>query len=239
VLLPVGILGLIFWSAVGVRQRHVESVTPASLTSFYARVLSIVSATLALLGGTLLVKAIVGFVNLEFSYRSLFAGASSALCSAGTPADQCPTPSALGGDLTPQRTSDLVLAITLIAVGLLGFALHRWLAHAVRSEVGGDPAWVRWGALVGFVALYGFAALFSLAAAVYGIVNWIVVPASSASFNAFNITAGLPFGEFVGTAAVFIPAWIVSLLLLMRRLRVRPLPPPSPATTAPPPHVSA
>jgi len=42
VLLPVGILGLIFWSAVGVRQRHVESVTPASLTSFYARVLSIV-----------------------------------------------------------------------------------------------------------------------------------------------------------------------------------------------------
>src|SRR5205823_3747659 len=138
-------------------------------------------------------------------------GATTALCPPGTPAGQCSSSSALGGDLTPQRTSDLVLGITLIAVGLLGFALHARLARLMRSEIGGDPAWVRWGALVGFVTLYGFAALLGLAAAVYGIVNWIVVPASEATSNSFNLTAGLPFGEFVGTAAVFISAWVVSL----------------------------
>lgn len=231
VLVPVAVIGLIVWIIVGMRQRAAEPFTAASATSFYAHVMVIVTTTAALSGGVLLVKAAFGFWNIDYSYSAgFFSGVSTGPCPSGVPANVC-NPPAPQFDFTPQRTQDLVLGLTLLVVGGAVAIAHRMLAGWLRTLAGGRPVWVERGAAVAFTSLYGFTAIFGLIAAVYSLISYFVVPASSSTTNFFPTASGhQPFGELVGAAIVFIPAWLVAAIYLRRRLRASaPLPPPAPA----------
>jgi hypothetical protein len=217
-LVPVALIGLIAWIAVGIRQRATEPFTLPGGASFYAHLLTIVSVTTALLGIAVGIKVFVGFLNLNYSYSaSLLSSLSTSLSGLGTSSP--PTPPS---DLTPHRTDDLALAITLFAVGVLLFVVHRLLARSVRRLPGGLPGWVQKGTIIGFTVLYASAAVFGLIAGAYGVVTYIINPADATSSSALPPQ---PFGDVVGAAGAFIPAWIVTVVMLARRSR-RPAPAP-------------
>jgi hypothetical protein len=222
VLIPVAFLGFIVWFVVGVKQRSSEPPTVAAAAAFYARLVVIVGTTMALLGGAVAVKALLGFINIAWSYAGSSLGiTSSTACPTGAPQGFCPPQPTQ--DFTPQRTQDVVLAITLVSVGLLAAAVHVVLGRRIRHRPGGSPDWVQRGSSVAFATLYGFAALYALAGAVYAIVTYIVLP-SGAPTSFFGVSTGTtsaaaPFGDVAGAAAFFIPAWVVAALLLLRRVR--------------------
>lgn len=138
VLIPVAVIGLVFWVIVGMRQRATEPFTLASATALYAHLMVIVTATAALCGGVLLVKVLVGFIDIRYSYSAgFFSGPTGNLCPSGVPASVCNPPAP---DLTPQRAQDLVLGLTLVIVGVVAALAHRALARALRSSPGGHPA---------------------------------------------------------------------------------------------------
>jgi hypothetical protein len=230
VLIPVAVVGLVIWIIVGMKQRAAEPFTLASATALYAHLMIIVSATAALIGGVLLVKVLAGFININYSYYAgSFSGSSVYPCPSGAPASVCNPPQP---DFTPQRTQDLVLGVTLIIVGVAAAFAHRALARALRSSPGGRPVWVERGAAIAFTTLYGFGALFGLIAGASALISYFVVPGSPTSgyANVYPITSGgQPFGDLVGAAILFIPAWAVVSLFLRRSLKSSALLPP-PAT---------
>lgn len=236
VLVPAAVAGLIIWIVVGLRQRGAEPFTLASATAFYSQLMVIVTATAALCGGVLLVKAAFGFWDISYSYAlSGFSGAVSGPCPAGAPAYAC-NPQVPLFDFTPQRTQDLVLGLTLVVVGVVVAIAHRALAQAVRDLPGGRPMWVERGSTIGITVLYGFGAIFGLIAAVYTLISYFVVPASTSLQPTFipNASGGQPFGELVGTAVLFSTAWVFAAMHLRRRLRsTASLPPPVPAVAIP------
>jgi hypothetical protein len=228
VLIPVAVVGLVIWIIVGMKQRGVEPFTLASATALYAHLMIIVSATAALIGGLLLVKVLAGFININYSYSGFFSGSSGTVCPAGVPANVC-NPAPPQADFTPQRTQDLVLGLTLVIVGVAAALAHRQLARALRSSPGGRPLWVERGAAIAFTALYGFGALFGLIAGASALISYFVVPGSPTSgyTNVITTTSGgQPFGDVVGAAIVFIPAWVVASLSLRRSLKSSALLPP-------------
>ncbi len=228
VLIPVAVVGLVIWIIVGMKQRGVEPFTLASATSLYAHLMIIVSATAALIGGVLLVKVLAGFININYSYSGFFSGSSGNVCPSGVPANVC-NPAPPQADFTPQRTQDLVLGLTLVIVGVAAALAHRALARALRSSPGGRPLWVERGAAIAFTTLYGFGALFGLIAGASALISYFVVPGSPTSgyTNVITTTSGgQPFGDLVGAAIVFIPAWAVVSLSLRRSLKSSALPPP-------------
>ena len=231
VLIPVAVIGLVFWVIVGMKQRAAEPFTLASATALYAQLMIIVTATAALCGGVLLVKVLLGFIDINYSYSAGFISGSSAnLCPSGAPASVCNVPPQ--PDFSPQRTQDLVLGLTLIIVGVVATFAHRALAQAVRRSPGGRPLWVERGGAIAFTTLYGFGALFGLIAGASALISYFVVPASPTAgySNVFPITSGRqPFGDAVGAAILFIPAWVVASMFLRRSLNASALPPP-PAT---------
>jgi hypothetical protein len=235
VLIPAAVIGLVVWIIVGMRQRAAEPFTLASATAFYAHVMVILTATVALCGGVLLVKVVFGLINMSYSYSvGFFSPSTSNLCPSGVPASACnPSPQP---DFTPQRTQDLVLGLTLIVVGVAVAIAHRALARALRGLPGGRPVWVERGAAVAFTALYGFGAIFGLIAGASALISYFVVPGSSSvgPSNTFPIASGgQPFGDLVGTAIVFIPAWVVASLSLRRSLRASALLPPATGEVTP------
>lgn len=231
VLIPVAVVGLVIWIIVGMKQRAAEPFTLASATALYAHLMIIITATAALCGGVLVVKVLAGFININYSYSAgFFSGSSGTLCPTGAPAGACTAPPQ--PDFTPQRTQDLVLGLTLVIVGVAAAFAHRALAQALRSSPGGRPVWVERGAAIAFTALYGFGALFGLIAGTSALISYFVVPGSPISgyTNTFPITSGgQPFGDLVGAAVLFIPAWAVVSLSLRRSLKSSALLPP-PAT---------
>jgi hypothetical protein len=229
VLIPVAVVGLVIWIIVGMKQRGVEPFTLASATALYAHLMIIVAATAALIGGVLLVKVLAGFININYSYDAgSFSGSSVYPCPSGAPASVCNPPQP---DFTPQRTQDLVLGLTLIIVGIAAAFAHGALARALRSSPGGRPVWVERGAAIAFTTLYGFGALFGLIAGASALISYFVVPGSPTSgyTNVYPTTSGgQPFGDLVGAAILFIPAWVVVSLSLRRSLKSSAhLPPPA------------
>jgi len=220
VLVPLALIGLIAWIAVGVRKRADEPFTMASLAALYAALMTIVGVILLLLGVVAGARAAVGFINLSYSYSTptilgipTTSGSSSPSCS--TTGAGC---SPVSTDFTPQRTDDIVLAITLAGAGILILVIHRLLARGVRHRPGGLPSWVQGGTLLGLLVLTGAAAVFAIVSTAYALVTYFITPSSS--------TMQGPFGDVVGAAVAFIPAWIVCLIVLLRRQRLsHPVPP--------------
>jgi hypothetical protein len=205
-LVPVAVLGLIVWAVVGFTRRGGgEPFTLASATALYARVLVIVGVVMALAGVGTILKAAFGFINIAYSYYAptVYAPAPSP---AGTvaPLEQLPN------YLEQQRSQDLVLGITLLGVGVLVAVAHHYLARAVAHMGGGSPEWVTRGALLALTVVTAIAGIWSAALGLNQVLGYFIIGPSQSQ---------QPWGESLGMAIAFVPAWIYAMTRLVRDLR--------------------
>ena len=217
VLIPVAVLGAVLWLVL-LLTRRAAPFTLATAASFYAHLMVIASLTMALAGAALGIKVLLGAWNRAFSYYT----PSLPACAPGLPEGKCVTEP---NPVDEMLRSDVVLAITLLVVGLAVLGLHYALIRLIAGRPGGAPAIVTTGSLVAFTVLYGITGLVAAAAGLYGALNYAVW-----SGPAFQQPQ--PFGDSVGAAVVFIPAWIVAALRLVAATRHRTGPEPEPAAAA-------
>lgn len=204
-LIPVAVLGLIAWVIVGfTRARGAEPFTLATATALYARVALIAGLVMGLVGVGIIVKAALAFINLAYSYYTPQVYPGKPLIDGGLPPDY----------LTQQRGQDLVLGITLLVIGALVAVAHYYLARAVSGMPGGSPAWITRGTLLAITVVTAIAGIPSAAFGIYQMLSYFIVgtPATQQ-----------PWGESLGLAIAFVPAWIYAMMRLVRDLR----PPPS------------
>ena len=206
-LLPLLVLGGIIWAVVGMLRKGTgEALTLATATAFYANLMILAGILATLIGVGDAVKAALGAVNVGYSYY-VYNG----------PQPPCPGPvEKCGGGGPPlgyldqQRSQDAVLAITLVVIGVAVVIGHHFLFKAIRAMKGGSPVWIirgRWIALTGICGLIG---LGSAAFATYTTISFFILsgPASKQ-----------PFGESLGIALAFLPAWAFAVSRLLREVR--------------------
>jgi hypothetical protein len=205
-LIPIGVLGLLAWAAVGFRSRGTEAFTLATATALYARVLLIAGVLTSLAGVGTILKAVIGYINLAYSYygNQYYSG-------------YAPLPSS--APLLPavnyveqQRSQDLVLGITLLVVGIVVAVAHLYLARAVAGMAGGSPSWVTRGTLLALTVMTAIAGIPSAAVGLYQMLSYFIVGTS-------QYQQQQPWGEPLGLAIAFVPAWVYFMTRLVQDLR--------------------
>ncbi|HEY3193805.1 MAG TPA: hypothetical protein VGK42_01045 [Candidatus Dormibacteraeota bacterium] len=210
-LIPVAVLGLIAWVIVGfTRARGAEPFTLATATALYARVALIAGLVMGLVGVGIMIKAALAFINLAYSYYTPQAYPIEA---GGKPPGDGGMPPDF---LTQQRGQDLVLGITLLVVGVLVVVAHYYLARAVSGMPGGSPGWITRGTLLAITVVTAIAGIPSAAFGIYQMLSYFIIGTSAAQ---------QPWGESLGLAIAFVPAWIYAMIRLVQDLR----PPPHPS----------
>ena len=205
-LVPLAVLGLIAWAIVGVTRRGGDPFTLATATALYARVMLIAGVLMSLAGLGILIKAAIGFVNLAYSYYAPVA--MSPLCPAG--ATPCPYQYQFNfGE--QQRSQDLVLGITLVVIGVLVAGVHLFLARAVARMPGGSPGWITRGTLLGLTVMTAVVGIPSAAIGLYQMLSYFIIGTSPQNQQ--------PWGEPLGLAIAFVPAWIYLMWRLVDDLR--------------------
>jgi hypothetical protein len=206
-LIPIGVLGLIAWIVVGfTRSRGAEAFTLATATAFYARVLFIVGLLMSLSGAGVVIKALIGFINPNYSYYNY------SYVTKGAPPG-IPNPGSPNNFVDQQRSQDLVLGITLIVVGLLVAVAHFYLARAVAQMAGGSPTWVTRGMIMALTVTTALGAIPAAAIGIYQMLSYFIVGSSQGP---------QPWGDAVGAAIAFVPAWVYVMTILVRDLRRPP-----------------
>ncbi len=205
-LIPIGVLGLLAWAAVGFRSRGTEPFTLATATALYARVLLIAGVLTSLTGVGTILKAVIGFINTGYSYYGLqyYPG---------------PYPQPVSAPLQPaanyleqQRGQDLVIGITLLVVGMVVAVAHLYLARAVAGMAGGSPGWIARGTLLALTVMTAVAGLPSAAIGLYQMLSYFIVGTS-------QYQSQQPWGEPLGLGIAFVPAWIYFMTRLVQDLR--------------------
>jgi hypothetical protein len=205
-LIPVAVLGLIVWAIVGFTRRGGgETFTLASATALYARVLVIVGVVMALSGVGTILKAAFGFINIAYSYF-----APAVYAPAPAPGGTIAPPEPLPSYLEQQRGQDLVLGITLLVIGVLVVAGHHYLVRAVAHMVGGSPSWVTRGFVLALTVVTAIAGIWSTAVGLNQMLSYFIIGPSQTQ---------QPWGESVGMAIAFVPAWIYAMTRLVTDLR--------------------
>jgi hypothetical protein len=209
-LVPLAVLGLIAWAIVGVTRRGGDPFTLATATALYARVMLIAGVLMSLAGLGILIKAAIGFINLAYSYYAPVA--MTQLCPAG--AAPCPYQYQFNfGE--QQRSQDLVLGITLVVIGVLVAGVHLFLARAVARMSGGSPGWITRGTLLGLTVMTAVVGIPSAAIGLYQMLSYFIVGTSPQNQQ--------PWGEPLGLAIAFVPAWIYLMWRLVDDLRRPPM----------------
>ncbi len=200
ILAPGLVLGAIAWGVVGVlRNRGREEFTLATAVAFYARVLTLAGVLAVLAGLAVLVKLGISQIDPAYSYF--------------VPANE---PFYGGPSIATQQSQDLILASMLVGIGLIVTAAHALLARFVNGLKGGSIDWIRTGAVLALTVLTGLAGFISAIVGGYSALSYFIT--SSAQ-------TGMTFGDPVGGAIVFLPAWGVTMFMLLRTLRARTAPP--------------
>jgi hypothetical protein len=216
-ILPFGlILGAIAWGAVGaLRSRGREEFTLATAANFYAQVLIVAGVVVVLSGLALLIK--VGLSQIDPAYAYYI--------------PQPPPPDAPikggyygGPSIGQQQTQDVILASVLIVAGVLVAVGHWFLSRFVSRLPGATPAWVVRGTVVALTVLLGLVGIFSTIYAVFATLTYFIVG---------NKQGGMNFADPVGTAIVFMPAWVIAMALLLRQVRRRSTQTPTAEVPAP------
>src|SRR6267143_666424 len=184
-LAPVAVLGLIAWIVVGfTRSRAAEPF--------------IVGVVMSLSGAGVVIKAVIGFINLGYSYYDY-----SSYAKGGPPGFSGPPTTTID----QQRSQDLVLGITLIVVGALVAVAHFYLARAVASRPGGSPTWVTRGTTLALTAITALGAIPAAAIGIYQMLSYFIVG---------NSQGQQLWGDPVGAAIAFLPAWLFMMTRLIR-----------------------
>jgi hypothetical protein len=209
-LIPGAILGLIAWVVLGfLRSRAAEAFTLATATAFYARVVMIIGTLMSLTGLGIVFKALFGFLRLAYSYYDnvVYAGPSAPACQAIA---GCGPPS---GYLEQQRGQDLVLGLTLVAIGFIFALAHYYLARSLTRLPGGAPAWLARSTLLALTITTALGAIPATALGLYQLLTYFILGPSQ---------GGTPWGDNVGAAIAFVPAWLFFMTRLIRSLRHTP-----------------
>jgi hypothetical protein len=206
-IVPLAVLGLIAWAIVGVTRRGGEPFTLATATALYARVLLIAGVLMSLAGLGIILKAGFGFINLAYSYYQPVAYAD--MCPAG--AGPCPPPQYQFTFYEQQRSQDLVLGITLLGIGVLVAGVHYFLGRAVAGMPGGSPGWITRGTLLGLTVMTALVGIPSAASGLYQMLSYFIIGTSPQNQQ--------PWGEPLGLAIAFVPAWIYLMWRLVGDLR--------------------
>jgi hypothetical protein len=199
---------LVAWAIVGFTRRGGgDPFTLASATALYARVLLIVGVVMGLTGAGTILKAGFGFINIAYSYYIPQAGPAYTSPDSNVAILQFDFPD-------QQRSQDLVLGITLLVIGALVAVGHFYLARAVAHMAGGSPGWVTRGAVLALTVVTAIAGISSAAIGLNQMLGYFIIgPPQSQE----------PWGESVGMAIAFVPAWIYAMTRLVKDLR-RPNP---------------
>jgi hypothetical protein len=204
-LVPLAVLGLIAWAIVGITRRGGDPFTLATATALYARVMVIAGVLMGLTGLGIILKAGFGFINMAYSYYTPMA--MSQMC----PAGEAPCTQYQFTFYDQQRSQDLVLGITLLAIGVLVAGVHVFLGRAVARMPGGSPGWITRGTLLGLTVMTAVAGVPSAAIGLYQLLSYFIVGSSPQSQQ--------PWGEPLGLAIAFVPAWIYVMWRLVGDLR--------------------
>lgn len=212
ILFPVAVLGLIAWIVVGFLQsRKGESFTLATATALYSRVVLVAGVIMALAGVGSALKAAFGFINLSYSYFDYATNAYK-----GAPPGAPVPPVSPVGYLEQQRGQDLVLGITLIGIGVLVAVAHYYIARALATKAGGSPTWIARGTLLALTVTTAVGAIPTSAIGIYQMLSFFILGGSQ---NAVYGIAPQTWGDPVGAAIAFVPAWIYVMRRLVRDLR--------------------
>ena len=214
-LIPVAVLGLIAWAIVGfTRSRGADPFTLATATALYARVLLIAGILMSLTGAGVILKAAFGFINLSYSYYNYQYPVGKPL------PDGSVVPGPPANYFEQQRAQDLVLGVTLVVIGLLVAIAHFYLARAVARMPGGAPGWVTRGTLLALTVMTAIGGVPSAAIGLYQMLSYFIIGSSPQNQQ--------PWGEPLGLAIAFIPAWIYAMTRLVSDLRSPPAVAPAP-----------
>ena len=167
----------------------------------------IAGVLMSLIGVGTLLKAAFGFINLAYSYYT--AVAISQLCppnAACSPPDQYQF-----AFYEQQRSQDLVLGITLVVIGALVAGVHLYVGRAVSRMPGGSPGWITRGTLLGLTVMTAVVGIPSAAVGLYQMLSYFIVGTSPQTQQ--------PWGEPLGLAIAFVPAWIFFMWRLVDDLR--------------------
>lgn len=104
-----------------------------------------------------------------------------------------------------------MLGITLLVIGVLVAGVHLFLGRAVARMPGGSPAWIVRGTLLGITVMTAVVGIPSAAAGLYEVLSYFIVGTSPQNQQ--------PWGESLGLAIAFVPAWIYAMTLLVDDLR--------------------
>ena len=212
-LIPVAVLGLIVWAVVGFARRGGEPFTLATATALYARVALIGGVLMSLIGAGTIIKAGFGFINLAYSYYPQYAYATSsypAVCKGVDPCQPVAPFVTPNGIYEQQRGSDLVLGITLLVIGIVVVVAHLYLARAVAGMAGGSPAWVSRGTQLALTVMTAIVGIPSAAFGLYQMLSYFIIGPSQSQG---------PWGESLGLAIAFVPAWLYFMARLVQDLR--------------------
>ncbi len=203
-LIPGLILGAIAWGAVGVlRSRGKEEFTLATAANFYAQVMMVAGALAVLAGIGVLIKIGLSQIDPAYSYYQ---------------------PSYIGPTLKDQQTQDLILSLMLVGVGAFVAVGHWFLSRFLSGTPGAAPTWVTRGTLLALTVLCGLEAVLATLVGGFQILTYFIVGNQEQN--------PMQFGDAIGTAIVFLPAWIAAMTVLLRQAR-------HPAAKTPPPIATA
>jgi hypothetical protein len=204
-LIPCGILALIVWGIVGfTRGRGADPLTLGTGAAFYARVMTIAGTLVALTGVAVLLKVAFAYLNPAYSYFSYqFAKGVGG-----------PVPVYAGGpSIQTMRSQDLVLAITLLVIGAAVVAGHLFLARLVAGMPGGSPPWITRGTILALTVMTALGGIPSAAIGLYLLLTYFVLGGGPTQ---------QPWGDPIGSAIAFVPAWVYFMSRLVGQLRARP-----------------
>ncbi|HVB77245.1 MAG TPA: hypothetical protein VNI34_05520 [Candidatus Nitrosotalea sp.] len=208
-LIPLLVLAAAVWAVIGATRRIPgEPFTLASAFQLYARFATVVTIALTLAGLGLLIKVLISYVSLGYSYYS----ASCATPAPGTiykSLSPCGANSDLAGYM---RSQDLILALILVAAGAALALLHVALIRMVQAQGHRAPSWVEGGSLVTFTVVSGLLGVGGFVAGLYEVLSQLVLGGGP------NGAPPSTFGGAIGVGVAFLPAWLFSLRLLLRQM---------------------
>ncbi len=198
-LIPGLVLGAIAWGAVGVlRSRGKEEFTLATAANFYAQVMMVAGVLAVLAGIGVLIKLGVSQIDGAYSY---FIPTGAQLGPGGFYG---------GPSIAQQQTQDLILSVMLVGVGAIVAAGHFFLSRFLSGTPGAAPTWITRGTLVALTVLCGLEAVLATLIGGFQLLTYFIVG---------DQQNPMQFGEAIGAAIVFVPAWIVAMTVLLRRAR--------------------